>query len=39
MVKKIKNNLPCVSIIIPCRNEEKYIRQCLNSQIFGNNYS
>ena len=37
MVKKIKNNLPCVSIIIPCRNEEKYIRQCLNS-LLDNNY-
>jgi cellulose synthase/poly-beta-1,6-N-acetylglucosamine synthase-like glycosyltransferase len=27
------SNLPSVSIIIPCRNEEKYIRECLNSII------
>lgn len=33
MGKKIKNNLPCVSIIIPCRNEEKYISKCLDSLI------
>lgn len=25
------NNLPLVSIIVPCRNEEKYIEKCLNS--------
>ncbi|MFH1894702.1 MAG: glycosyltransferase family 2 protein [Patescibacteria group bacterium] len=27
-------NLPFVSIIIPCRNEEKYIRKCLDSIVF-----
>jgi len=26
-----KNNLPLVSIIIPCRNEEKFIGKCLES--------
>jgi len=25
------NNLPFVSIIIPCRNEEKFISKCLDS--------
>ena len=25
------NNLPLVSIIIPCRNEEKFIGKCLDS--------
>jgi len=29
----MKNNLPLVSIIIPCRNEEKFISECLNSVI------
>jgi len=27
------SNLPLISIIIPCRNEEKYIGQCLDSII------
>jgi glycosyltransferase involved in cell wall biosynthesis len=31
------NKLPFVSIIIPCRNEEKYIGMCLNS-ILANDY-
>ncbi|HUT28434.1 MAG TPA: glycosyltransferase family 2 protein [Sedimentisphaerales bacterium] len=31
------NNLPDVSIVIPCRNEEKFIGQCLDS-IIGNDY-
>ena len=29
----MKNNLPLVSIIIPCRNEEKFIERCLSSLI------
>ena len=37
MGNKIENNLPCVSIIIPCRNEEKYIGQCLDS-LLANDY-
>ncbi|NQS90703.1 glycosyltransferase family 2 protein, partial [Patescibacteria group bacterium] len=32
------NNLPIVSIIIPCRNEEKFIDKCLDS-IISQNYS
>lgn len=32
-----KNNLPFVSIIIPCRNEEKFISKCLDS-IIANDY-
>jgi len=32
-----ENNLPFVSIIIPCRNEERYIGRCLNS-IVANDY-
>jgi cellulose synthase/poly-beta-1,6-N-acetylglucosamine synthase-like glycosyltransferase len=31
------NRHPIVSILIPCRNEEKFIEQCLNS-IIANNY-
>ncbi len=31
------NDLPLVSVIIPCRNEEKYICQCLDS-IIANDY-
>jgi len=27
----MENNLPFVSVIIPCRNEEKYIEKCLDS--------
>ncbi|MFH0855449.1 MAG: glycosyltransferase [Candidatus Omnitrophota bacterium] len=27
----MENNIPLVSIIIPCRNEEKFIGKCLNS--------
>ncbi len=26
-----KNNLPLVSIVVPCRNEEKFIEKCLES--------
>ena len=37
MEKKTQNNLPYVSIIIPCRNEEKYIGQCLDS-LLANDY-
>ncbi len=33
----MKENLPSVSIIIPCRNEEKYIGKCLDS-ILSQNY-
>jgi len=33
----IMNNLPFVSIIIPCHNEEKYIRKCLDS-VVSNDY-
>ena len=29
----MKEDLPLVSIIIPCRNEEKYIGKCLDSII------
>jgi len=29
----MKNNFPLVSIIIPCRNEEKFIEKCLDSLI------
>ena len=36
-VKGEENNNLKVSIIIPCRNEEKYICQCLNS-LLSNNY-
>jgi len=28
-----ENNLPLVSVIIPCRNEEKFIGECLDSLI------
>jgi len=28
-----QNSLPSVSIIIPCRNEEKFIGRCLDSVI------
>jgi glycosyltransferase involved in cell wall biosynthesis len=40
MDKKILsiNNLPFVSIIIPCRNEEKFIGKCLDS-IIANDYT
>jgi len=34
----MKNTLPLVSIIIPCRNEEKFIQKCLES-IISQNYS
>lgn len=33
-----RNNLPLVSIVIPCRNEENFIGKCLDS-ILGQNYS
>ena len=33
----MENNLPFVSIVIPCRNEEKFIGKCLDS-IIANNY-
>src|SRR3989344_3227606 len=29
----MKNSLPFVSLIIPCRNEEKHIEKCLDSVI------
>ena len=29
--KSVLNNLPFVSVIIPCRNEEKFIGRCLDS--------
>lgn len=31
MKNSIQDNSPLVSIVIPCRNEEKYIRKCLDS--------
>lgn len=31
MKNSAKNNLSLISIIIPCRNEEKFIKKCLNS--------
>jgi len=34
---KIKDDLSAVSIIIPCRNEERFISRCLDS-IIANNY-
>lgn len=37
MKNSAKNNLPFVSIIIPCRNEEKFIGRCLDS-IVANEY-
>jgi len=30
-IKNINNNFPRVSIIVPARNEEKYIRKCVDS--------
>ena len=33
----IKENLPFISVIVPCRNEEKFIGGCLDS-ITGNDY-
>jgi glycosyltransferase involved in cell wall biosynthesis len=30
-MKNLQDNLPFVSIIIPCRNEEKFIEKCLES--------
>lgn len=38
MKNSSQNNLPFVSIIIPCRNEEKYIGKCLDS-IISQDYS
>jgi len=32
-MKNSQNNLSLVSIVIPCRNEEKYIEKCLDSLI------
>jgi len=32
-MKNSQNNLPFVSIIIPCRNEERFIAECLDSVI------
>jgi len=32
-MKNYQNNLPLISIIIPCRNEEKFIAKCLDSII------
>lgn len=37
MKNSAKNRLPFVSIVVPCRNEEKYIEKCLDS-ILGNDY-
>lgn len=37
MKNLVKNNSPLVSIIIPCRNEEKFIGKCLDS-IIANDY-
>ena len=37
MKNSAKNNLPVVSIIIPCRNEERFIGKCLDS-IIANDY-
>ncbi len=31
------NNYPFISILIPCRNEEKFIKECLDS-VLANNY-
>ncbi len=31
MKNSMQDNSPLVSIVIPCRNEEKYIRKCLDS--------
>ena len=38
MKNLVKNNLDFVSIIIPCRNEEKFIGKCLDS-VIDNDYS
>lgn len=38
MKNSAKNRLPFVSIVVPCRNEEKYIEKCLDS-ILENDYS
>ena len=32
-MKNYQNNLPFISIIVPCRNEEKFIKKCLDSII------
>lgn len=32
-MKSLKNNLPFVSVIIPCKNEEEFINRCLDSLI------
>lgn len=32
-MKNYQNNLPLVSVVIPCRNEEKFIGKCLDSLI------
>ena len=37
-IVKFMDNKPLVSVIIPCRNEEKYIGHCLDS-ILGQDYS
>lgn len=34
----MQNNNPFITIIIPCRNEERFIRKCLDS-VLGQNYS
>jgi glycosyltransferase involved in cell wall biosynthesis len=33
MKNLLNNNLPLISVVIACRNEEKYIEKCLNSLI------
>ena len=32
-IKNLKNTFPRVSIILPARNEERYIRRCIDSLI------
>ena len=32
-MKRLQDNSPFISIIIPCRNEEKFIGRCLDSII------
>lgn len=32
-MKKLQNSSIFISIIIPCRNEEKFIKRCLDSLI------
>ena len=32
-IEYVENSLPFVSMIIPCRNEEKFIKKCLDSVV------